>query len=259
MKIAIVTGASSGIGREFAKYIAVKARNLDEIWVIARRENRLVQLKKDIRIPVRTFVYDLALPQSIADFKTTLAQLKPDVHLLVNCAGYGKFGSYAEIGEEQALGMIDLNCRALVAMTNSVLPYMKRGAHILQMASTSSFQPLPDMAVYAASKAFVVSYSRALNFELKPRGIACTAVCAGWMKTEFFETAKATANPKAVSNFAFIKEPAEVVVKALYDTYKRKDISVCGCFNKLHRLTAKLLPNRAVMKVWTTAKKKEHL
>lgn len=258
MKIAIITGASSGIGREFATQIAKKARNLDEIWVIARRENRLIQLKKDIKLPVQTFVYDLAIPQNITDFKTVLAQLKPDVRLLVNCAGYGKFGSYAEISDEQALGMIDLNCRALVAVTNAALPYMHQGAHILQMASTSSFQPLPDMAVYAASKAFVVSYSRALNFELKPRKITCTAVCAGWMKTEFFETAKATDNPKSVNNFAFIKEPIEVVTKALHDTYIHKDISICGAFNKVHRFTAKLLPNRAVMKLWALTKQKEH-
>ncbi|WP_312642585.1 SDR family NAD(P)-dependent oxidoreductase [Hydrogenoanaerobacterium sp.] len=257
MKTAIITGASSGIGREFVQQISAKARGIDELWVIARRENRLVQLQKELKIPVRIFIYDLALPQSIADFKLQLTTLKPDVTLLVNCAGYGKFGSYAEISDEQALGMIDLNCRALVAMTSAVLPYMKRGASILQMASTSSFQPLPDMAVYAAGKAFVVSYSRALHAELKPRGITCTAVCAGWMKTEFFETAKSTANPQAVNNFAFIQDPAEVVAKALRDTCRHKDISVCGGFNKLHRLTAKLLPNRLVMSVWMKAKQKE--
>ena len=166
MRIAIVTGASSGMGREFVKQVSKKEK-FDEIWVIARRKEALESLKKEVKAKIRPITLDLQNSESFETYKKLLAEEKPEVALLANIAGYGKFGKYDEISLEDCLGMIDLNCKALVAMSQLTIPYMKRGSKILQLDSLSAFQPVPYLNVYGSSKSFVLSYSRALNRELK--------------------------------------------------------------------------------------------
>lgn len=256
MKIAIVTGASSGIGKEFALLLAKLSGQVDELWVVARRTKRLEELRQSLTIPVRVLAYDLCDLANVERLRAELQKYRPNVTFLVNGAGYGKFGSYAQITDAEALGMVDVNCRALVGVTNAVLPFMHHGAHIIHMSSTAAFQPLPDMAVYAATKAFVASYSRALNMELRTSGITSTAVCAGWMQTEFLEVAKTNASRSAVNNFAFIRLPADVAAKALRDSLRGLDVSVYGVCNHLHRLAAKFLPHSLVMDAWVTVKRK---
>ena len=168
MEITIVTGASSGMGREFALQID-RQQKIDEIWAIARRRERLEELQNNTRLPMRIFAYDLTDSSHIEDLKSVLNTEKPQIRLLANCAGLAKFGDFESVRESDALRMIDLNIRALFSVTSACIPYMVSGGHIIEIASTAAFQPLPDMNVYAATKAFVLSYSRALNRELGER------------------------------------------------------------------------------------------
>ena len=184
-KIALITGASSGLGREFAFQIQGREA-VDEIWAVARRKDRLRQLSEESKIPIRCLSLDLTEPESINMLATLLEEESPDVRLLINAAGFGKIGNYSEVSMQDSADMIDLNCRATVTVTMAVLPYMSEGARILQISSTSAFQPLPSLNVYAASKAFLMRYSRALRWELMGRKINVTAVCPYWIKdTEF--------------------------------------------------------------------------
>ena len=254
MKIAIVTGASSGMGREFVRQLH-KYVQPDMIWAIARRESALLELAKETDIPVRPVVLDLSKAESFREFAALLEAEKPEVELLVNAAGFGKFGDFQTISLEDDLGMIDLNCKALVAMTRITLPYMHRGSHILQLDSLSAFQPVPYITTYGASKAFVLSYTRAINAELKSQGIRVMAMNPAWVKTEFFDHAFQTNNK--VQYFNYVYEARDVVETALRDLYKtRKDISIHGLPVKLQVLGVKLLPHKLVMKTWMKQQKK---
>ena len=165
MDIAIITGASSGMGRQFVLQAAAM-EHYDEIWVIARREERLEELAQMTKTPLRILALDLKESDSLSQIKKMLEERKPLVRLLVNAAGFGKFGPTAGLSDEEVSDMVQLNVYALAVLTKAVLPYMKSGGRIIQMASVAAFQPLPDMNIYAASKAFVLSFSRALGREL---------------------------------------------------------------------------------------------
>ena len=254
MKIAIVTGASSGMGREFVRQLHNYVQP-DEIWAIARRESALQELVKETRIPVRPVVLDLCKTESFREFTALLEAEQPEVELLVNAAGFGKFGDFQTISLEDDLGMIDLNCKALVAMTRITLPYMHRGSHILQLDSLSAFQPVPYITTYGASKAFVLSYTRAINAELKPQGIRVMAMNPAWVKTEFFDHAFQTNNK--VQYFNYVYEAKDVVATGLKDLYRsKKDVSIHGLPVKLQVLGVKLLPHKLVMKTWMNQQKK---
>ena len=255
MKIAVVTGASSGMGREFVlqlnQYVSV-----DEIWVIARRETALQTLQKEVAVPLRVISLDLCNTESFETYRSLLQQEQPDVKLLVNAAGFGKFGSFENIPLEEDCRMIDLNCRALVAMTRLTLPYMHRGSHILQLDSLSAFQPVPYIATYGASKSFVLSYSRAINAELKFKNIRVMAMNPGWVKTEFFDHALKT-NDSQVQYFNHLYEARDVVATGLHDLYKtRKEVSVHGLPVRNQVRLVKLLPHSLVMKVWINQQRK---
>lgn len=254
MKIAIVTGASSGMGREFVRQLHAYIQP-DEIWAIARRKSALEELSAETPIPVRPIVLDLGKHESFREFAALLEAEKPEVELLVNAAGFGKFGDFQGIPLEDDLGMIDLNCKALVAMTRLCLPYMHRGSHVLQLDSLSAFQPVPYITTYGATKAFVLSYTRACNAELKPQGIRMMAMNPAWVKTEFFNHAFQTNN--RVQYFNFVQEAKDVVAQGLKDLYRsRKDVSIPGLGVKLQVLGVKLLPHKLVMKTWMNQQKK---
>ena len=254
MKIAIVTGASSGMGREFVRQLHNYIQP-DEIWAIARRQDALNALAAETDVPVRPIVLDLGKETSFAQFSALLAEEKPEVELLVNAAGFGKFGDLEAIPMEDDLSMIDLNCKALVAMTRLCLPYVHRGSHILQLDSLSAFQPVPYITTYGATKAFVLSYTRACNAELKPRGIRMMAMNPAWVKTEFFNHAFQTNN--RVQYFNYVQEAKDVVAIGLKDLYRsKKDVSIPGLGVKLQVLGVKLLPHKLVMKTWMNQQKK---
>ena len=254
MKIAIVTGASSGMGREFVKQLSAYAK-VDEIWTIARREDALKQLAEEVSTPVRAVPMDLCDGESFGRLAALLAEEKPSIALLVNAAGFGKFGDYSDIPLEEDLRMIDLNCKALVAVTRICLPYMKKGSHVLQLDSLSAFQPVPYITTYGATKSFVLSYTRALSREVKPLGIRMMAMNPGWVKTEFFNHALQT-NGSKVQYYNHLYEAADVVKTGLKDLYKtKKDYSVHGFPIRMQVRLVKLLPHSIVMNVWMNQQK----
>ena len=252
MKIAVITGASSGMGREFALRID-ETEILDEIWVIARRQDRLEQLKNELTTRTRCISLDLSDKASLESYAALLESEKPEVAVLVNGSGFGKFGAFCDIPLDEQMNMIDLNTKALVAMTYMTLPYMKEGGKIYQIDSLSSFQPVPYIGVYGATKAFVLSFSRALGVELKKRGIRVLAVCPGWVKTEFFDRA---VTDDTITYYNHFYTPEQVVSRALYDMERGRDVSVCGLRIRIQVFFTKLLPHRLVMKICCKQQKK---
>ena len=255
MNIAVVTGASSGMGKEFvlqlSRYVTV-----DQIWVIARRQQALEALGAECAVAVRPVVLDLCCSEAFSQYEALLAQEKPNVKLLVNAAGFGKFGAYHKIPLEEELKMVDLNCKALVAMTRLTLPYMTAGSHILQLDSLSAFQPAPYITTYGATKSFVLSYTRAMNAELKNTGIRMMAMNPGWVKTEFFNHAFQT-DTGDVQYFNRLYEAADVVSTGLKDLYKsKKDVSIHGLPIRNQVRLVKFLPHSLVMKIWMRQQKK---
>lgn len=253
MRIAIVTGASSGMGQEFVYQISNRYPKLDEIWVLARREDRLIELKENIDMSIRVIPTDLSKDEDLIKFSEILENNKPDVKLLVNAAGYGVLSKFELSSYEMQLGMIDVNCRALTAMTYLVLPYMKKNSRIIQLASAASFLPQPNFCVYAASKSYVLSFSRALNIELRDRGITVTAVCPGPVKTEFFDIADPKGNIKWYKKIVMAKKE-KVVAKALKDAALGDGVSVYGFVMKLfHRITD-IIPQGLILKIYKGGK-----
>lgn len=248
-KIAVVTGASSGIGRTFVRMLS-SYDSFDEVWVIARRKERLDELKKEIPFPVRAVALDLSETAGLSAYRVLVEMERPDVKLLVNCSGFGKFGATDGTPAEINLNMIDLNCRAVAALCQYTLPFMSSGAHIVNVASVAAFQPVPYINVYAATKAFVLSYSRGLNRELKSRGIGVTAVCPFWTKTEFF--ARATDDNKAavVKKYVAMYRPEQIVKQAFRDVQRGKDVSIYGFKARFQTSLAKILPHGFVMSYW---------
>ena len=253
MKIAIVTGASSGMGREFVKELDLRG-DLDEIWAIARREDRLTALAGEIRTVLRPISLDLTDTESIERLREMLEKENPEVKVLVCASGFGKFKAFTDTALEDLYGMVDLNAKALMGVTYVVLPFMKEGGEIYEIDSLSSFQPVPYIGVYGATKAFVLSFSRALNVELKSRGIRVLAVCPGWVRTEFFD--RAVLDNTTIVYYNRFFEARDVVLRALRDMKKGKDVSVLGFSIRAQVLATKLLPHRLVMKIWCKQQKK---
>ncbi len=252
MKIAVVTGASSGMGREFVLQLS-REKQLDEMWVIARRVDRLEALQADVSVKIRPIPLDLTKEESIEEYRLLLEKERPEISVLVNASGFGKFGAFESMELDTMYRMIDLNSKAYVGMTYVSLPYLRQGSEVYQLDSLSSFQPVPYINVYGATKAFVLSFSRALNVELKNKGIRVMAVCPGWVKTEFFNHA-VTDDTITYYNRFFTAE--QVITRALKDMKKGKDVSVCGFSIRAQVLVTKLLPHRFVMKIWCKQQKK---
>lgn len=246
MRIAIVTGASSGMGRDFVKLIDKKLVSIDEIWVIARRAERLKLLQQEVSVKLVPIEMDL-LQDNMSVLKYLLKEKKASVKLLINCAGYGKIGNYQEIPYEDELNMVQLNCKALTAVTYTVLPFMHTDSRIVQFASAAAFMPQPCFAVYAATKSYVLSFSRALNEELKGTEISVTAVCPGPVKTEFFEIAESNASV-AFYKKLMMADSKKVVEKAFRDAIRRKPVSVYGGLMNAFRLLMKVVPHGTAVK-----------
>jgi len=245
MKIAVITGASAGMGREFAVQLD-RLRKYDEIWVIARRGDRLLTLTGALRAKVRPIPLDLTADGSIETYAALLKEHDPEVKTLVNAAGFGLFGNFADLPLDEQLNMVDLNCKALMAMTYVTLPYMSEGGEIYEFASIASAQPIPFLNVYAATKAFVRSFTQALNVELRDRGIRAMAICPCWVDTEFFDRANQYAH---IPYYSRIWNPRDVVRTAIRDMRKGKDVSIHGATIKAQGLFGRLLP-RLAMEVW---------
>ena len=201
-KIIVVTGASSGMGVCFARQLACEKP--DELWIVARRKDRLENLKKEIEseksVKVRVVDIDVSGSEGARRFKAILDVERDsgdfEISVLVNNAGFGTYGEFADTDTDREMEMVDLNCNSLTGITGFALPYMKKGSRIINTASLASFLPLGNFAVYGASKAYVLSLSVALAAELKPRGISVTALCPGPVSTEFANVASKGAREK---------------------------------------------------------------
>ena len=251
-RIAVITGASSGLGAEFARRLA-RAEDVEELWLIARRAERLEALAAEAGFAdrMRLLALDLEQEQSLQQYEQLLEADQPEILWLVNAAGFAKMGSNAEIGRAALDRMLQLNCRAAMDMTQISLPFMARGSHILEICSTAAFMPLGGLGVYAASKSFLLSYSRSLYYEVRTQGIVVTAVCPYWIKdTEFIPTARQAANSKAVRHFPLASRARPVAARALRDTRLGLPVSTPGPVCTLHRLVCKFIPRDLLMLAW---------
>ena len=246
MQIAVVTGASAGIGREFVFSID-RRYELDEIWVIARRTERLEELSGRCRNRIRPVVMDLTDPGDLEEYRHMLENEKPEIKLLVNSAGCGVFGPFEEKELDKLLGSVQLNSVALTAMCHMSLPYMEKGDSIINVGSNSSWQPVPYQAVYGASKSYVLSFSRAIGRELRPRGIHVMCVCPGWIRTEFQEYAHHDEYIRYVDRWY---DPDEVAEQAMKKKKKKKEVSILGAPVRRQVKLVKHLPVDLVMDIW---------
>jgi short-subunit dehydrogenase len=243
---ALVTGASSGIGEAFARALAARGHDL---VLVARRRDRLEGLAAALRAPhgvsVEVVVADLSKPLGVDDVTQAVDRLGLEIELLVNNAGFGSYGAFAELPLGRELEMIDLNVRALVALTGHVLPGMLERRHgtIVNIASTTSFQPVPYMAVYGASKAFVLHFSEAVAQECAQRGVRVLAVCPGHTPTEFQRVSGVDRRPSRTSS----QSVDEVVREALGALDgDAGDVVVTGLPNTLTPHAPRRRPRRAL-------------
>jgi short-subunit dehydrogenase len=247
MNIAVITGASAGLGTEYAKAVDKKRNDIEEIWLIARRKDKLGEIAKYLSKPVRILSFDITDNQGVSDYVNLLESEKANVKLLINNAGFGKLGLFYEISKEDNAGMIRLNCEALTVMANVTLPFMSEGAEIINTCSIASFAPNSRMAVYSSTKAFVMSFSRALRDELKSRKINCLAVCPGPMETEFLSLAGIEKGTSHTFDTLPRDNPRRVAENSLKASQKGKAVFADHIFYKFYRVVAKILPTSLVM------------
>lgn len=248
MKTAIITGASSGLGREFVRQLAGFFPEISCYWLIARRADRLEELKEDL--PDKTVVcmpLDLCDPMSFITFREALTEHLPEVTLLVNCAGCGYLGYVGNMDNSTQTRMVDLNVRALTVITNMTVPYMIGGSRILNVSSIASFCPTPRMTVYSSTKAYVSSFSLGLHEELRRRNITVTAVCPGPMMTEFLDIGNIAGNSKTFANLPYC-EQVRVASGALQAAKAGRAVYTPKAFYKFYRLAAKLTPTKWMVK-----------
>lgn len=243
-RIAIITGATGGIGKEFVKQILKK--DINEVWAVGRNEVKLIELRKEYGEKLKPVLADLSVISDIEKTRDLLLLEKPLVKYLINNAGLARMAASRDFSSDEISRTIDVNCKAPVLLCNFCIPYMNSGSKIVNISSASAFQPNPYINLYAASKVFERSYSRALNAELRGTGITVTAVCPGWVDTELLT--KETNGRKI--RFPGIVTADRVVTKALKDAEKGRDMSVCSFYVKCQHLNVKLLPQRLVMKIW---------
>ncbi|MDE6751082.1 MAG: SDR family NAD(P)-dependent oxidoreductase [Lachnospiraceae bacterium] len=246
MNIAIVTGASSGMGKEFAIQLAPILHKTDEIWLVARRKDSLEELvinieellkertdKSGKKTRVRAIPVDITDDVQLSHFAELLMIQNAGISVLINCAGVGTYGAFENLSRDETAQMVRLNVLALTQMTKFCLPYMRRGSAIIQVASGAAFLPQRDFAVYAASKAYVYYFGKALGKEMKNKGINVTVVCPGPVDTPFLSHAYGRYCQISMIKKLTMVKPESVVRKALKDCKKKKAVSIYGIPMKL--------------------------
>ena len=242
MKIALLTGASSGLGCAYAKYIAEVFPEIDEVWALARRADRLRDLAANISSPrVVPVECDLTKEEDISALRSKITAEKPEIMLLINNAGCGFHGKFASSDEDEQLRSIRLNVCALTQVTRIALDFMPKGGCVLNTSSIASFSPNSNMAVYSATKAYVTFFSRALNEELRPGGRSSTAVCPAPMKTEFLSIGHITGNSKTFELLPYCNVD-KVARGALMAAKKRRSVYTPRVFYKFYRFLTHILP-----------------
>ena len=248
MNVILITGASSGIGMEFAMQMDNYFSNVDEFWLVARTRDKLKEVAGVLQHKTRIFAIDVTDKPKLDMLESELREKDAVVRILVNCAGYGLLGSFANLDRERALGMIRLNCEALTDVTSRLLPFMRKNSRIIQLASSAAFMPQPNFAVYAASKAYVLSFSRALGIELKRLGIYVTCVCPGPVNTPFFDIAEKDGQILAVKKITMVNAD-KVVSRALKDSCHKRPMSVCSVPIKAFNVAAKVIPHGMLLRM----------
>ena len=251
MSIAILTGASAGLGQSFFKSLTARYPDLDGIWLIARRKERLEQMAADSPVPVTVLPLDLVDPASYDALGDKLKAEGARVKILINNAGLGELDNVADSTWPVQSRMVDLNCRALTAVTTVVLPYMERGSFIINVCSIASFCPNTRMTVYSSTKAYVMSFTKGLREELKPLGINALAVCPGPMNTEFLDVANITERSKMFKALPY-SDPDAVADKAMVKAARGRCVYTHLLLFKFYRVLAKLLPHNIMMQFCKT-------
>lgn len=252
MKAAVITGASAGLGAEFVRAALRMRPELDEIWVLARRGDRLEALKNELGAKIRPVPLDVTNENAQKEYTELLKATGAEVVLLINNAGYGKLGNFDELTPDENGGMVRLNCEALTVWSAITLPFMPDGSEIINSCSIASFAPNPRMAVYCSTKAYVMSLSRCMREELKRRRINVLAACPGPMDTEFLALANITKGASHTFDTLPRVDPRVMAEKALIASKKRKGVYTNRLFFKLYRVLAKILPHSLVMKMSAT-------
>ncbi len=247
MSLAIITGASSGIGMEFARQL--KGRGVDEFWFVARREERMARLGEELGVKYKVIAADLATDEGIEIYRSTLESEAPQVKYLINAAGFGVYGAFDQLEESTVRKMIDLNVKALVVLTHMTVPYMERGGRIVEMGSGSCFTPLPYFNIYSSSKVFVLHYTKSLNYELRKYGIRATCFCPGYVETDFLDKAEKPGVLVPKEYKPLLK--CDKVVSGCIDAMERgKVMYVTNWYTKLQHVLFKLLPDPILTKLW---------
>jgi len=256
---ALVTGASSGIGSEVARELARRGQG---VTLVARREQRLRDLADELAgahgIRAETIGCDLGDPAARDALAAELAERGLEVEILVNNAGFGGFGSFVRLGRERQLDMVRLNVEAVVDLMGRYLPPMKergRGA-VINVASVAAFQPLPDNATYAATKAFVLSLGEAAHTELKGKGVTVTSVCPGPVRTEFMDAADMSGAEESTPGFVWTT-PEEVAAQAVAGADRGKRVVVPGMLSQATAIVGQHAPRFAALplarQIWRRA------
>ena len=233
--IAIITGASSGMGKEFTLQVSSKY-DFDEIWIVARRLEKLNELAGEINSQknfqiIKPVALDLGNMDGVRELekllkeeneKLTKVESGINIGLLINNAGFGTYGPFDETSVKAQTDMVQLNCTSLTGVCGIALPYLKSGSVIINTASLAAFMPLGNFAVYAATKAYVLSFSTALAAELKGKGIKVHALCPGSVSTEFANVASNGARPEVKGGIP----PQKVIAQCLKRAFKGKMISL---------------------------------
>ena len=253
MSLAIITGASSGIGKEFARQL--KAKGVDEFWLVARREEMMAELSEELGVTCKIIKADLATDEGIEIYRSALEEEKPRVNYLINAAGFGVYGAFNEVEELLVKKMIDLNVKALVLITHMTVPYMELGGRIVQMGSGSCFTPLPYFNIYSSSKVFVLHYTKSLNYELEKYGVRATCFCPGYVETEFLGKAEKPGVLVPKEYKPLLKCDA-IVAGCIKAMEKGKVMYVTNWYTKLQHVLFKILPDFVLTKIWLTTLKR---
>ena len=242
--VALITGASAGLGAEFARQLSKRGHRL---VLAARRKNRLDALAAELG-NARPVEIDLAAPGAAAELIGNLRDSGETVDLLVNNAGFGLHGRFDKADPERLRQMVDHNCGTLTDLCRSVLPGMieRRSGAILNLASTAAFQPGPGMAVYFATKAYVLSLSEALHEEVRRFGVKVTALCPGPTRTEFGEVAGFGGN-RTVDRLSM--DADEAVRKGLRALDRNKAVAIAGALNSIAAFSTRLVPRSVARRV----------
>lgn len=245
--IAIITGATGDMGRAFVKALADQ---VDSVWAVGRSREKLDALQAQHGEKILPVEADLSDTAEVMGLCRRIEAEKPEIGYLVNNAGVAKMAPVKDFTLEEISATVEINMKAATLLCRAAIPYLQKGACVLNVASASAFQPNPYIALYSASKSYLLSFTRSLNVELPD--VRCVAVCPGWVDTQMLP--RGTGDSKA--RYPGMVSPARVVKAALRDAKRGRDVSVCSPLFQYLRLYSKLMPHRLVMKQWVGMIKK---